>query len=193
MIPLLPPQFGQSAQSEHGSDPNRSDHHSEKSKQVCSVRAKKHADKRNHKFHVKYISQSSSSEEDQTSVIIKMSAKPQRAPSKQDQQNDPDPVFYREVHMSHLPSHYAEEIETFRHILDLPHPRETMPRSSTSVLDDVKFQQELRTSGPSAMLPLSPCLRDAFEKFKQYFQASNLPESKFIKPPASTAKWYNVG
>ena len=41
--PSLPP-FGQSAQSKHGSDPNRSDHHSKQSKQpeqVCSARAKK--------------------------------------------------------------------------------------------------------------------------------------------------------
>ena len=44
--------------------------------------------------------------------------------------------------MSDLPSHYAEEVETFRHILDLPDPRETMPRSSTTVLglDDEKGQ-----------------------------------------------------
>ena len=40
--------------------------------------------------------------------------------------------------MSDLPSHYAEEVETLRHILDLPDPRETMSRSSTIVvvLDD---------------------------------------------------------
>ena len=43
------------------------------------------------------------------------------------------------------------------------------------------------------MLPLSPYLKDAFEKFEQDFQTSNLPESKYIKPPASTAKWYKVG
>ena len=60
------------------------------------------------------------------------------------QQNNQDPVFYREVDMSDLPSQYAEEVETFRHILDLPEPRETMPRSST--------QQELWPRGPSAML-----------------------------------------
>ena len=37
--------------------------------------------------------------------------------------------------MADLPSQYAEEeVETFRHILDLPDPRETMPRSSTYVL-----------------------------------------------------------
>ena len=57
--------------------------------------------------------------------------------------------------MSGLPSQYAEEVETFRHILDLPDPRETMPRSSTTVLglDDEKG-----------------------------FLASNLPEDKYIKP-----------
>ena len=42
--------------------------------------------------------------------------------------------------MSDLPSQYAEKAETFRHILDLPDPRETLPRSSTTVLglDDEK-------------------------------------------------------
>ena len=43
------------------------------------------------------------------------------------------------------------------------------------------------------MLPLSPYLKDTFEKFEQDFQASHLPEGKYIKPPASTAKWYKVG
>ena len=45
--------------------------------------------------------------------------------------------------MSDLPSQYAEEVETLRHILDLS--RETLPRSSTTVLglDDEKGQQEL--------------------------------------------------
>ena len=97
--------------------------------------------------------------------------------------------------MSDLPSQYAEEVETFRHILDLPEPRETMPRSSTTVLgpDDGKGQQELSSRVPSAILPLSPYLKDTFEKFEQDFLASNLPEGKCIKPPASTAKWYKVG
>ena len=55
--------------------------------------------------------------------------------------------------MSDLPSQYAED---FRHILDLPDPRETMPKSSTTVLglDDEKGQQEFRPRGTSAMLPL---------------------------------------
>ena len=70
-----------------------------------------------------------------------------------------------------------------------------MPRSSTTVigLDDEKGQQELRPRGPSAMFPLSPYLKDAFEKFKQDFLAYNLPEGKYIKPPASTAKYYKTG
>ena len=93
--------------------------------------------------------------------------------------------------MSDLPSQYTEEVATFRQILDLPDPRETLPRSSTTVLglDDEKGQQELRPRGPSAMLPLNPILK----KFEQDFLASNLPEGKYIKPPASTAKHYKVG
>ena len=92
--------------------------------------------------------------------------------------------------MADLPSQYAEEVETFRHILNLPDPRETVLRSSTSVLglDDQKGQQELRPRGPSARLPLSSHIKDAFDKFEQDFLASNLPEGKYIKPPPSTAK-----
>ena len=80
--------------------------------------------------------------------------------------------------MSDLPSQYAEELDTFRLILDLPNPRETMPRSSATVLglDDEKGQHKLRPRDPSAMLPLSPYLKDAFEKFEQDFLAPNLPE-----------------
>ena len=79
--------------------------------------------------------------------------------------------------MSDLPSQYADDLETFRQVLNLPDPRDTMPRSSTTILglDDEKGQQELRPRGPSAVLPLSPYLKDAFEKFEQDFQASNLP------------------
>ena len=123
------------------------------------------------------------------------SSKPSRAPSDQDQpQHDPDPLFYREVVIADLPSQYAEEVETFRHILNLLHPRETMPRSSTSALGlDQKGQQEVRPRGPSSMLPLSSHIKDAFDKFEHDFLASNLPEGKYIKSPPSTAKWYKVG
>ena len=43
------------------------------------------------------------------------------------------------------------------------------------------------------MLPLNPILKNAFEEFEQDFLASNLPEGKYIKHPASTAKYYRVG
>ena len=94
--------------------------------------------------------------ESESSVHVTKSSKPKRAPSDQDKQKtDPDTVFYREVDMSDLPSQYAEEIETFRHILNLPDPRDTIPRSSTTILglDDEIGQQKLRPRGPSAMLP----------------------------------------
>ena len=73
-----------------------------------------------------------------------------------------------------------------------------MPRSSTTVLglDDEKGQQELRPRGPSAMLPSSPYLKDAFEKFEPDFLVSNLPEGKYIKSPAfqqqNITKWDNL-
>ena len=97
--------------------------------------------------------------------------------------------------MSDLPSQYAEEVETFRQILYLPDPKETLSRSSTTVLglNDEKGQQELRPRGPSAMLPLNPILKDAFEKFEPDFLACNLSERKYINPPAWTAKSYKVG
>ena len=45
----------------------------------------------------------------------------------------------------------------------------------------------------SGMFPLNPILKHAFEKFEQDFLASNLPKGKYIKTPASTAKYYKVG
>ena len=43
------------------------------------------------------------------------------------------------------------------------------------------------------MLPVSPTLKEALDKFEQDFKAANLPEGKFIKLPPSTAKWYKLG
>ena len=190
--PPLLPRLGDD-QSMHDSDLRHvSDQHlgqSDEPSWVVSAKPQKHADKRKHKVRCRYLSQSS--EEHQSSVHMQRSSKPSRDPSDQDQpQHDPDPHFYREVGMADLPSQYAEEGETFRCILDLPDPRETMPRSSTSVLglDDKKGQQELRPRGPSSMLPLSSHIKDAFDNFQHDFLASNLPESKYIKPPPSTAK-----
>ena len=86
-------------------------------------------------------------------------------------------------------------MDTFRRILKLPDPRDSLPRSSTAVmgLDDEKGRQELRPRGPSSMLPLNSIIKDAFDKFDQDFQAANLPEGKYIRAPPSTAKWYKVG
>ena len=69
-----------------------------------------------------------------------------------------------------------------------------MPRSSTMIwaLDDEKDQQELRPFSAS-MLPISPYQKDAFEKFEPKFQAANLLEGKYMKPPASISKWYKLG
>ena len=96
--------------------------------------------------------------------------------------------------MSDLPSQYMEDIDTFRQILKLSDPRDNMPMSSTRMwsLNDVASQQELRPKGPSAMLPVSPQLKEALDKFEQDFQAATLPEVKFIKPPPSTSKWYKL-
>ena len=116
--------------------------------------------------------------------------------SDQDQpQHDPDPPYYREVALSDIPSQYAEEVDTFRRILKLPDPRDSLPRSSTAVmgLDDEKVRQELRPRGPSSMMPLNSIITDTFDKFDHDFQAANLPDGKYIKAPSSTAKWYKVG
>ena len=117
---------------------------------------------------------SSSSGEDQSPVARHRSSKPSRAQpsgavSDQDlPQHDPDPAYYREVALSDMPSQYAEEVDTFRRILSLPDPRESMPRSSTSVmgLDGEKGRQELRPRGPSSILPLGSVIKDAFDKFQ---------------------------
>ena len=113
---------------------------------------------------------SSSSEEDQSSAPRHRSSKSSGAHSHSDQdqpQHDPDPPYYGEVALSDVPSQYAEEVDTFRRILALPDPRESMPRSSTSVmgLNDKQGHQELRPRGPSSMLPFSSVIKDAFDKF----------------------------
>ena len=166
---------------------------------IPSTKPKKHSDKSKHKSRSRYVS--SSSEEDQSSVARHRSSKPSGARpsgavSDQDlPQHDPDPPYYREVALSDIPSQYAEVVDTFRRILSLPDPRESMPRSSTSVmgLDDEKGRQELRPRGPSSILPLSSVIKDAFDKFQHDFKAANLPEGKYIKPPPSISKWYRVG
>ena len=161
---------------------------------IPSTKPKKHSDKSKHKSRSRYVS--SSSGEDQSPVARHRSSKPfgaqpSGAVSDQDlPQHDSDPPYYREVALSDIPSQYAEEVDTFRRILSLPDPRESMPRSSTSVmdLDDEKGRQELRPRGPSSILPLSSVIKDAFDKFQHDFKAG-----KYVKPPPSTSKWYRVG
>ena len=182
----------------HVVDPSSaSDHYSDYSidPQPAPSRPKKHSDKSKHKSRSRILP--SSSEEDQSPEHRHRSPKPSRK-SYTDQdhpQHDPDPPYYREVALSDIPSQYAEEVDTFRRILKPPDPRESLPRSSTAFmgLDDEKGRQELRPRGPSSMLPLNSVIKDAFDKFDQDFQAANLPEGKYIKPPPSTAKWYKVG
>ena len=43
------------------------------------------------------------------------------------------------------------------------------------------------------MLPLNSIIKNAFDKFDQDFQTANLPEGKYIQPPTSTVKWYQLG
>ena len=162
---------------------------------MSSTKPKKHADKSKYKSRSRYLS--SSSEEDQPSVAKHRSSKhsgaqPSGANSDQDQpHHDPDPPYYRQVALADVPSQYAEEVDTFRRILSLPDPRESMPMSSTSRmgLDDEKGRQELRPRGASFMLPLSSVIKGAFDKFDHDFKAANLPEGKCIKPPPATTKW----
>ena len=174
-----------------------SDHYSDQSDDPWPVpsRAKKHTDKSKHKSRSRYLP--SSSEEDQSSELQHRSPKPSRKtyPEQDHPQHDPDPPYYREVALSDIPSQYSEEVDTFRRILKLPDPRDSLPRSSTAVmgLDDEGARQELRPRGPSSMLPLNSIIKDAFDKFDQDFQAANLSEGKYIKAPPSTVKWYKVG
>ena len=93
---------------------------------ISSSKPQKHADKSRHKVRSRYVS--SSLEEDQSSATRHRSSKPSGAQpsgalSDQDQpQHDRDPLYYREVALSDIPSQYAEEVDTFRRILSLPDP-----------------------------------------------------------------------
>ena len=145
--PPLPPKFTQSVKSDHASK------HSETTRILNPSSIWSNLKGCVPKLRSNRTRKNTSSGKVLFSVIffhIKKSTKPQQAPSEPEHQQDStDPVFYREVDMSDLPSQYAEEVETFRQILDLPDPRETLPRSSTTVLglDDKKGQQELRPRG----------------------------------------------
>ena len=56
----------------------------------------------------------------------------------------PTLLIIREVALADFPFQYAEEVDTFRRILKLPEPRESLPRSSTAVMSlDEKGRQNL--------------------------------------------------
>ena len=158
-------------------------------------RPKKHSDKSKHKSRSAYLP--SSSGEDQSPRRRHRSPKPQRMASDDQEhpQIDLDPSYYRDVALADIPNQYAEEVDTFRRILKLPDPRYSVPRPATAIIgiDDEVAVQELRPTGPSAMLPLNSGIRDAFDKFNNDFMAANLAEGKYPKPPPSTSKWYKVG
>ena len=104
--PPLPPKSSQ-PQSEHAS--KHSDLGSDHSERCSDLeyyqvlpKHKKHSDKRKHKSKPSHISQSSA-EEDESSTHGKTLTKPQHKVAPEAQ---PDPVFYREVDMSDLPSQY---------------------------------------------------------------------------------------
>ena len=114
----------------HVVDPSSvSDHYSDYSidPQPAPSRPKKHSDKSKHKSRSRFLTPSS--EEDQSPEHRHRSPKPSRKSySDQDHpQHDPDPPYYREVALSDIPSQYAEEVDTFRCILKLPDPRESLP------------------------------------------------------------------
>ena len=115
-------------------------------------------------------------------------------------QKDPEPksihptsIIPREVDMSDLPSDKIKDMELFRQVLNIPDTRNTMPVPSASVwgLNKVAQQRVVRPKGSFAMLPVSPTLKEALDKFDQDLKAANLLEGKFIKPPP--AKWYKLG
>ena len=119
---------------------------------VASSRPKKHADRSKHKVRSRYVS--SSSEKYQSSAPRHRSSKPSGALSDQDQpQHDPDPPYYREVALSDVPSQYAEEVDTFIHILALPDPRESMPPLLSWVW---MMRKAVRSLGQEALLLCSP-------------------------------------
>ena len=116
--PQLPPKSSQ-PQSEHASrhsdlESNHSECCSDSEYYQVRPKHKKHSDKRKHKSKPSQISQSLA-EEDESSTHAKALTKPQHkvAPEAQPQAST-DPVFYREVDMSDLPSQYTEEVDTFR-------------------------------------------------------------------------------
>ena len=134
---------------------------------------------------------SSSSEEDQSSASRHRSSKPSRAQpsgalSDQDQpQHDPNPPYYREVALSDVPSILKRWTPSGAFFLSLiPWSLCLGPQLQLWVW----MMKKAVKSSDLEVLPL--CYHSA--QFEHDFQAANLPEGKYIKPPPSTTKWYKV-
>ena len=87
--------------------------------------------------------------------------------------------------LSDIRSQYTQDIDSIRWLLDMPDPVATVPNSFA--LDEKKCPKV-----PSNCLPVHPIVLSMFQKFEADFKASNLPEGKFINPPAPTGKWYKT-
>ena len=162
-----------------------SDHYSDYSVDPQPApRPKKHSDKSKHKSRARFLP--SSSEEDQSPEHRHRSPKPSgKSYTDQDHpQHDPDPPYYREVALSDIPFQYAEEMDTFRRILKLPDPRESLPRSSTAVmgLDDENAGKNLGQdvlppcclSIQSSRMPLINSIRTSRQQIYLRANTSNL-------------------
>ena len=126
------------------------------------------------KVNTRYFSQSSSSEEDQSSVHMKRS-KPTMAPSEQDHpHHDPDP----------LNNQKWRPLGTFLTSLTPGKLCPGLPLRFWVCMKN-KANRSLGQEAPQ----LCSHIKDAFENFEQDFLASNLPEGKYIKPLPSTSKW----
>ena len=87
----------------------------------------------------------------------------------------PDPIYSQEVDLSDLPSHYTEDIETFRQVLGIPDPKHSMPVSNLIMgVNEEQEKQEARPKGPSTFLPANPALKEELTKQEQDFQNLNI-------------------
>ena len=94
--------------------------------------------------------------------------------------------------MSDLPSQYAEEVETFRQILVLPGPRDTLPRSPTTLLglDDEKSIKYIKPTASTAKYYKvgQPCFEDKLQELNTDFSKSVSPQSPLGKVPLQVLK-----
>ena len=117
--------------------------------------------------------------------------KPSGAHSDQDQPlHDPDPPYYREVALSDVPSQYAEEVETFRHILALPDPRDSLiPSQGWTTRKVIRSlgQEALLLCSPSSRLSKAPLINLSMTSRPQIYLRVNI--SNLLLPLLSGTRW----